>query len=172
MKTKLYFVASAAVFLAGPAMAQEPLDMAKAKTPTTQNAPAGAAAPEPLEKAGTEPSATQPAPQPRAAAEPLDIGTLRKAQEEGKTVSQLNATVDRVEEMDIYDANGKKIAEVDSVLEDQSGQIRGIAIEYGGFLGFGEKGAVLTLDQVKQKDGNLITEMTEEQLPSLPAWTD
>ena len=33
-------------------------------------------------------------------------------------VAPLNASVDKVEEMDIYDANGKKIAEVDSVLED------------------------------------------------------
>lgn len=168
MKRKLYAIASAALLLSGAAMAQEPLDTAKPSK--AENAPAGATSPEPLEKAGTEPSTMQAAPPTRAATEPLDIGTLREAEEDGKTVGPLNATVDRVEEMDVYDAKGKKIAEVDSVLEDQSGEIRGVAVEYGGFLGFGEKGAVLTLDQVKQKDGNLVTEVTEEQLPSLPAW--
>ena len=35
----------------------------------------------------------------------------------------------------------------------RNGEIKGVAIEYGGFLGFGEKGAILTLDQVKPKDG-------------------
>jgi sporulation protein YlmC with PRC-barrel domain len=85
-------------------------------------------------------------------------------------VAPLNASVDKVEAMDIYDANGKKIAEVDSVLEDANGEIKGVAIEYGGFLGFGEKGAIVTLDQVKAQDGKLVTELTEEQLPTLPAW--
>ena len=73
-------------------------------------------------------------------------------------VPPLNASVDKVEEMDIYDANGKKIAEVDSVLEDSAGEVKGVAIEYGGFLGFGEKGAIVTIDQVKTQDGKLITD--------------
>jgi sporulation protein YlmC with PRC-barrel domain len=87
-------------------------------------------------------------------------------------VPQLNASVDKVEEMDILDANGKKIAEVDSVLEDSAGEVKGVAIEYGGFLGFGEKGAIVTIDQLKAQDGKLITTLTEEQLPTLPAWND
>lgn len=86
-------------------------------------------------------------------------------------VGPLNATVDKVEEMDVYDASGKKIAEVDSVLEDKNGEIKGVAIEYGGFLGFGEKGAVVALDKLQQKDGNLAIDVTEDQLSSLPAWT-
>ena len=95
---------------------------------------------------------------------------LKEFEDDTKMVAPLNASVDKVEEMDIYDANGKKIAEVDSVLEDANGEIKGVAIEYGGFLGFGEKGAILTLDQVKTQDGKLVTELTEEQLPTLPAW--
>jgi len=170
MKTKLCVIASAALLFAGSAVAQEPLEKSGTE-PSTQMAPAPSQmAPEPLDKAGTEPSTMQPAPQATKAGEPLDIGTLRKSEDDNKTVGALNATVDRIEEMDIYDAHGKKIAEVDSVLEDKDGAVKGVAIEYGGFLGFGEKGAILTLDQVKTKDGNLITEVTEDQLPNLPAW--
>ncbi len=44
------------------------------------------------------------------------------------------------------------------MLEDSAGEVKGVAIEYGGFLGFGEKGAIVTLDQLKAKDGNLITD--------------
>jgi hypothetical protein len=58
------------------------------------------------------------------------------------------------------------------VLEDSAGEVKGVAIEYGGFLGFGEKGAIVTIDQLKAQDGKLITTLTEEQLPTLPAWND
>jgi sporulation protein YlmC with PRC-barrel domain len=95
---------------------------------------------------------------------------LKKASDDKKIVTGLNMPVDSVEELDVYDANGKKIAEVDSVLEDSNGEIKGVAIEYGGFLGFGEKGAIVTLDQVKLKDGNLVTYFSEDQLTTVPAW--
>ena len=72
--------------------------------------------------------------------------------------------------MDVYDKNGKKIGEVDAVLQDKKGEIKGVAVGYGGFLGFGEKGAIVTLDQVKLKDGNLVTELTADQLSQQPAW--
>lgn len=186
MKTKLLIVASA-LLLAGPALAQEPLEKSGTSPSTTQNAPSGTTtAPEPMDKAGTEPSTMQTAPQNSTAPEPLDkagtamtpatgpamiiIGELRESEDDNKMVGPLNATVDKVEEMDVFDANGKKIGEVDSVLEDKNGEIKGVAIEYGGFLGFGEKGAILTLDQVKAKDGSITTEVTEDQLPTLPVW--
>lgn len=177
MKTKLFIVASA-LLLAGPAVAQEPLEKSGTEPPTTQNAPAApSTAPEPMEKMGTEPSHTMTPPADKQAEAPsptgaLIIGELRESKDDAKTVAPLNATVDKVEDMDVYDANGKKIAEVDSVLEDKNGEIKGVAIEYGGFLGIGEKGAILTLDQVQQKDGNLVTEITEDQLGTLPAWND
>jgi hypothetical protein len=175
MKARTSIIAALSV-IAFPALAQE------ATTPSTQNAPATdqmAPATPPAAPSVPAPSATEPAPAPtppvadKQAAAPsgeIIIGELRKSEDDSKTVAALNATVDKVNEMDVYDANGRKIAEVDSVLEDRNGEVKGVAIEYGGILGFGEKGAVLTLDQVKQKDGNLVTEMTEEQLPALPAW--
>jgi sporulation protein YlmC with PRC-barrel domain len=172
-------IIAALSIIAVPALAQE------ATSPSTQNAPATdqmAPATPPAAPSVPAPSATEPAPAPsptppaadKQAAAPsgeIVIGELRKSEDDNKTVDALNATVDKVKEMDVYDANGKKIAEVDSVLEDKNGDVKGIAIEYGGFLGFGEKAAILTLDQVKQKDGTLVTEMSEEQLPALPAWT-
>ena len=92
------------------------------------------------------------------------------AEDDAKMVPSLNATVDKVEEMDIYDSNGKKIAEVDAVLEDSAGEVKGVAIEYGGFLGFGDSGAIMTFDQVKAQDGKLITTLGEDELKTLPAW--
>jgi sporulation protein YlmC with PRC-barrel domain len=181
MKTKFVIAATTAMLLAGSAFAQEagtsPSPTQNAPTTTAPSAPATTpAAPEPMEKAA--PPAV-PAPQaaapeaPAASKEPLDQAQLRKSEDKNKVVAGLNASVDKVEDMNVYDANGKKIGEVDSVLEDKDGNIRGIAIGYGGFLGFGEKGAILTLDQIKSKDGkDVAVELTEQDLPSLPAWND
>jgi len=180
MTTRISLAALFAV-MAGAAFAQEP----PASPPAAEKAPSvqsdqmtPSTTPAPQAPAATEPTPTAPAPSDKEAAAPApatstDVASsgLKESEDDAKMVAPLNASVDKVEEMDIYDASGKKIAEVDSVLEDSNGEIKGVAIEYGGFLGFGEKGAILTLDQVKSKDdGSLVTELTEEQLPTLPAW--
>jgi sporulation protein YlmC with PRC-barrel domain len=181
MKTKLIVVAST-LLLAAPAWAQEPaqstepptVQEAPAPTPSPATEPMNNAAPAPTEAAPpASPSAAAPTPPaPTAAAEAPASGPLREAKDDTKVVPSLNATVDQVEDMSIYDANGKKIAEVDSVLEDDKGEVKGLAIEYGGFLGFGSQDAILTFDKVKSKDGNITVDLTEEDLPGLPAWKD
>ena len=182
MTARISLVALLAV-MAGSAFAQEP----PAAPSTTEKAPsmqsdqmAPSTTPAPEAPAATEPTPAAPAPTADkeaaapAAAPSGDVAAsaLKKSEDDAKMVPQLNASVDKVEEMDIFDANGKKIAEVDSVLEDSAGEIKGVAIEYGGFLGFGEKGAIVTFDQLKAQDGKLVTDLTEEQLTTLPAWND
>ena len=178
MTTRISLVALLAV-MAGAAFAQEPpaSPPATENAPSTQSEPMTPSTPPASPPAATEPAPAAPAPVDKEAAAPAptpsaDVASsaLKESEDDNKMVAPLSASVDAVEEMDIYDANGKKIAEVDSVLEDANGEIKGVAIEYGGFLGFGEKGAILTLDQVKTQDGKLVTELTEEQLPTLPAW--
>lgn len=176
MTARMSLVAVLAL-IASPVFAQEPPATSDGNAPATQSdqaAPATPAAPPTATEPAPAPAPAKEAAAPPAASPPANIAVsdLKESEDDNKMVKDLNVPVDTVEEMDVYDANGKKIAEVDSVLEDKNGEIRGFAIEYGGFLGFGEKGAVVTLDQVKLKDGNLVTELTEEQLPQLPAWND
>lgn len=176
MKARISIVAALAVMTA-PAFAQEaPMAPTQETAPSTQTDQMAPAAPAPEAPAVTDPAPAAPTMDKEATAPAASgtavAGNLRKSEDDAKMVAPLNATVDSVEDMDIYDASGKKIAEVESVLEDSNGEIKGLAIEYGGFLGFGESDAIVTIDQVKQKDGNLVTEMTAEQLPSLPVWKD
>lgn len=187
MNAKLCLLASA-LLIAGPAFAQEPLENSGTE-PVTQAAPPtnmDSSAKEPIDQTGTEPSeqAASPAaetPEPLAA----DANAEQKAAEapavivfkeltavddNKKLVTPLGLPADSVAQMDVFDAAGKKIGEVDAVLQDKNGEIKGVAVGYGGFLGFGEKGAIVTLDQVKLKDGALVTDLTEDQLSSQPAW--
>jgi sporulation protein YlmC with PRC-barrel domain len=197
MKARLCLVTSL-LLLAAPAFAQEPLEKTGTE-PSAQSAPSpgGAMTPEPMDKVGAEPSTQGAAPAASDTApgkEPLEqIGTepsesskpaqqqagmpeevvitdLTEAQDGKKLVKPWNVPVDSVQQMDVFDGNGKKIGQVDAVLQDKNGDVKGVAVGYGGFLGFGEKGAIVTLDQVKLKDGALVTDINEDQLSKLPAW--
>jgi hypothetical protein len=181
MKVRYSLIAAFAV-MSAPVFAQDaPAPSTQESSPPAQTEPMAPATP----PAATTPSATDPAPTPspapaapdKEAAAPapspsttMAAGDLKESEDDAKMVPSLNATVDKVEEMDIFDANNKKIAEVDAVLEDSAGEVKGVAIEYGGFLGFGESGAILTFDQVKAQDGKLITTLSEDELKALPAW--
>jgi len=195
MKARLCLVASALLF-AGQAWAEEPMMTPKsdpglpAPAPAvTEPAPAPAPqtetmspAPEPMKDAATpapeqqkEAATPAPAPAPQQQAEvPAEvvITELTAVDDSKKLVKPWALPVDRVEEMDVYDQNGKKIGEVDAVLQDKQGEIKGVAVVHGGFLGFGSKDSIITLDRLKLKDGDIVTELTEDQLDAQPAWNE
>ena len=70
-------------------------------------------------------------------------------------VQSLNVTIDQLEEMEIYGPNGEEIGDVDDVLVDASAQPVAVSADVGGFLGMGEKGVVIGLDQVTQDGDHL-----------------
>jgi len=172
---------AALAFLTAPAFAAETLAQ-EAPKPTPQSdqarpdamppaAPPAAnpAAPTTTPSAPTSPSTPSMSPSmDRQAAAPS--GALREEENEDRMVPQLNASVDAVEDMDVYDASGKKIAEVEAVLVDGNGEVKGLVIEHGGFLGFGSRDAIIMIDRVHPKDGNVTVDLTEDQLPTLPEW--
>ena len=154
MKTGISTLAVLA-FMAAPAFAQD----APAQTTTD---PSSAQADRMAPSTTTTPSMGSQAAAPSA--------DMREANDDDMIVPQINATVDDVEDMDIYDAAGKKIAEVEAVVIDGAGTVRGLVIEHGGMLGIGSREAVVEIGDVQLKDGKLVINMTEEQLPTLPEW--
>ena len=194
MKARMCLVASVLLF-AGQAMAEEPLATPKsdpglpapppaAAEPAPAPAPQTEAmtpAPEPQKDAATpapepqkEAATPAPAPAPQQQAEvPAEvvITELTAVDDQKKLVTPWALPADRVAEMDVYDKNGKKIGEVDAVLQDKKGEIKGVAVVHGGFLGFGSKDSIITLDRLQLKDGDIVTELTEDQLSQQPEWT-
>ena len=162
-----------------PPVTSEPMNNTTtepAMTPAPSATDTSPGSAKPMDQMGAEPNAAPPAPDaPKQAATDAPaavvITELTETKDGKKMVTPLGAPVDQIAEMDVYDAKGKKIGEVDSVLEDKNGEARAIAVGHGGFLGFGEKHSVLTLDQVKLKDGTLVTEISEDQLAEQPAWS-
>ena len=97
---------------------------------------------------------------------------LHKAEDETVMVPTLNVTVDQLEAMEIYGANGEEIGEVDDVLVDASAKPVAVSADVGGFLGVGEKGVVIGLGQVTADGDHLKLTMTKDQIQTLPAHED
>jgi sporulation protein YlmC with PRC-barrel domain len=170
MKARVCLVASALLF-AGQAWAE---DSMTPKSDPGLPAPAPAATePAPAPAPQTEAATPAPAPAPQQQAEVPEevvITELTAVDDNKKLVTPWALPADRVAEMDVCDKNGKKIGEVDAVLQDKKGEIKGVAVVHGGFLGFGSKDSIITLDRLQLKDGDIVTELTEDQLSQQPEW--
>ena len=73
----------------------------------------------------------------------------------------------------VIGANGREAGEIENLLIDRGGQVRGAVVEWGGFLGIGERRAVVPISQIQFGAGNndrARLEMTREQLEQLPRY--
>ena len=138
MKVRVCLVASALLF-AGQAWAEDsmtpksdpglPAPAPAATEPAPVPAPqTESATPAPAPAPQHEAAAPAPAPAPQQQAEvPAEvvITELAAVDDGKKLVKPWALPADRIAEMDVYDKNGKKIGEVDSVLQDKKGEIKG-----------------------------------------------
>lgn len=103
---------------------------------------------------------------------PAGATGLHEAEDDAMIVQPFNVSVDKLEDMDIYTANGDDVGEIEEVLVDATGKPVSVAAEVGGFLGIGDKTVVIGLDQLRLEGDRLTTSMTKEQMEALPAWDD
>jgi sporulation protein YlmC with PRC-barrel domain len=84
-------------------------------------------------------------------------------------------TVTRFYKQSVYDPAKDKIGTVDDVIIDNRGQVSGLIIGVGGFLGVGEKDVAVTFDAVhaemKNGDWYLTLDTTKDALKSAPGLT-
>jgi sporulation protein YlmC with PRC-barrel domain len=84
-------------------------------------------------------------------------------------------TITRFYKQSVYDAAKDKIGTVDDVIVDDRGQISGLIIGVGGFLGVGQKDVAVTFDAVhaamKNGDWYLTLDTTKDALKSAPGLT-
>jgi len=74
---------------------------------------------------------------------------------------------------DLVGADDRKSGEIDNLLADSSGQVRAAIVEWGGFLGLGQKKVVVPIENIRlgatDSDRARLT-MTREQLEQLPTY--
>lgn len=87
-------------------------------------------------------------------------------------VAPMELSVDQIEDMDVYTADGEEIGEVEEVLGTAQDAATAIALEVGGFLGVGEREVIVPIDQVTLQEDRLVVDMTEEEIEALEDWDD
>ena len=100
--------------------------------------------------------------------------TLQEIKSDDAMAKSLNIRAKDLRGMDIYGADGKKIADVDHVLADQSNEIKAVSADVGGFLGMGTREVVIPIDKLtkgSEKD-RLHTALTKDQIGKLDQWAD
>ena len=68
----------------------------------------------------------------------------------------------------VYGSDGKKIGEVNNVLIELDGRVRAAVIDFGGFLGIGEKKVAVDWDKLKMNGDRIVVGMTKEQAKAAP----
>jgi sporulation protein YlmC with PRC-barrel domain len=74
---------------------------------------------------------------------------------------------------DLRGPDGNKVGEIENLLIDRNGQVRGVVVEWGGFLGIGDREAVVPVERVQlgeRADDQARISMTREQLEQLPRY--
>jgi hypothetical protein len=119
----------------------------------------------------------QQTPDPAAATAPGAVtsgagAALIEIDNEARIVTPFNISADRLEDLDLYNAAGDRIGDVEEVLMTPDGVITAISAEVGGFLGIGEREVLIGLEQLAFDGERLTTRLSEAELESLPEWDD
>lgn len=78
--------------------------------------------------------------------------------------------VSRLKDMNLYNANGDMLGDVEHVVSDGQGR-NSIVIGKGGFLGLGEKQVSIPLNNVVMRGDRLVTrDLSDEQIKAMPEW--
>lgn len=95
---------------------------------------------------------------------------LVEVDDDNLRVASLSVTVDQLEDMDVYDAAGMKIGDVEDVLGATKDQPIAVAVDADDFLGQDGEDVVVTIDQLRIQDGKLVTDVTKDALAKMPRW--
>ena len=80
--------------------------------------------------------------------------------------------VKQLDDMDVYNAKGKKLGEVDRVVMSQKDSKRYVVVSHGGFLGLGEDKVAFPLERfsVKGNDRLVIRGVSERDVENMDNW--
>ncbi|NHT75508.1 PRC-barrel domain protein [Rhizobium sp. PP-F2F-G38] len=91
----------------------------------------------------------------------------------GKTmVPGFNVTADDLESMNVYNAAGQKIGEIEDVVGSDKMTPTGVAIDFERSANLGREHRVVALDKVKQNGLRLVVDIDSAAAAQLPVYND
>jgi sporulation protein YlmC with PRC-barrel domain len=106
-----------------------------------------------------------PAPAQSGASRPAPAAATQATGMDLQSVQSLIGT-------NVYGANGREAGEVENLLIDSAGRVRAAVVEWGGFLGIGERQAMVPIERIQLggQNGRATLDMTREELEALPRY--
>lgn len=80
------------------------------------------------------------------------------------------ASLRSIDDVDVHDAAGNEIGEVEEVLIDANGTPVAVVIELGGVLGIGDQDVVVPFSEMTWQNGVYTTALTEADVETLPRY--
>jgi len=77
-----------------------------------------------------------------------------------------------LDDVDVRDAAGNEIGEVEDVLVDGSGTPVAVVVELGGVFGIGDEDVIIPFSEMTWQDGVYLTTFTEAEIEALPRHDD
>jgi sporulation protein YlmC with PRC-barrel domain len=150
----------AALALAAPVAAQDPVKPQGTEQEATQQQPPATA-----EEPGAGRAEGEVAPEEEAAPPP-DM-TFLQVQEEAQFLA-----ADEVIGKDVVNVQDEEVGTIADLVMDQEQKLVGIVLSVGGFLGVGEKWVAIPVDEIefptRDQPARLLVAVTEEQLTNAP----
>lgn len=105
-------------------------------------------------------------------AEGVTAATDSKVDIDAYVENESTLTAEKMLGADLVDAEGKKVAEIEDLILDSNGAIKGAIVSNGGFMGVAEKKTMVEYSQLgaKDADGNFGTSLTKKSLDMTPAF--
>lgn len=92
--------------------------------------------------------------------------------DDAASVTQLSLSVDQLDDLDLHDAAGQKLGEVEEVIGLADGTVIGLAVELDDAAGAGDDEVVVPIASVRRDGERLTTDLTPDALQALPQWDD
>ncbi|MGQ2907229.1 MAG: PRC-barrel domain-containing protein [Aliihoeflea sp.] len=91
--------------------------------------------------------------------------------EDNVQVSAFNATVDQIDDWDVY-AGGEKVGEVEEVVGTEAGTATALVVDFEGNGGFADQDMVIPLDQFAWENNQLVLNADAAAVGSMEVWND
>lgn len=87
-------------------------------------------------------------------------------------VAAFNATVDQVDDLDVYNAAGAKLGEVEEVVGTDNQTPTALIVDFEGKEGFADQDVVVPLDQFSWENDRLVLNADAATVGAMEVWKD
>ena len=104
-----------------------------------------------------------------------DVNVVKGAADQNRQAGNATMSAEQAERLigkEVVSARGQDMGEIENLIVDGKGQVKGLVVQWGGFLGIGDKERVVPWNQVSYDHSSerVTIDMTKDQIQALPPY--